>query len=74
MKSKTNWNDLELYAIGDSNWDIYIVRGTDYLRAIPKKGTGCKESTFGDIRYLERFAARWDHPAGYIRVTDGKLL
>ena len=71
---KTNWNDLELYAIGDSNWDIYIVRGTEYLRAVPKSGTGCQESTFGDVNYLERFAVKWNRPAGYTRLSDGKLL
>lgn len=45
---------MTLFAIGDGNFDLYKVDGSDYLRSVPKYNNGCIESVFGSIEWFMR--------------------
>lgn len=71
--------DMELYATGASNWDLYRIVGVkgleDTLEAMPTeqgKASGAKHSQFGNIGYIESFERRHGCKCGFTRLSDGK--
>ena len=56
----------ELWAIGNSNWDLYKVIDSDDLYSIPKleQAWQCQPSCFGTVKYVKRFEWRWGFKLG----------
>ena len=76
MKNKYG-ETLELYAThNDHLWDLYRIKGTDKLEAIPcDPNSGRQSCQFGNIDYVEFYYPRkFGTLAGYTRVSDCKQI
>ena len=69
-----NKNKFDLYATGDSNWDLYTMQYKDnppVLVCLAKPGTGAMDCGFGSLDYLDRLERQgYDH--GYTRISGGE--
>lgn len=54
-------HEIDLWAIGNSNWNLYKEPAFDLLYCIPKpeQAWQCQPSCFGTIEYVKRF--EWRH-------------
>ncbi len=70
-------NKNNTFAYGESNWDYGVVYYSDsskpYLRSVPKEGTGCRETGFGDLAHVCRLIREglWD---GIFTELGDKLM
>ena len=65
-----NEHQFTLFAIGDSNWDLYLMSYKDNkprLVSIAKPDSGAKDSGFGDVEWFEKFIKQ-NPNHGFIKV------
>ena len=64
MKFREFFNEsrFELIQKGNSNWDYYkmiTLTGSESVVALAKEGTGCQDSTFGNMKHFEKIKATY---------------